>query len=60
MAQGVFQGTAGVLAFTASALAGLLWTKISPSAPFYFSAACAATAAVLLPLSVWKNAGRTI
>jgi len=58
LAQGVFQGAAGVLAFTASALAGLLWTKLSPSAPFYFGAACAAAAAVLLPLSVWKSGVR--
>ncbi len=59
LAQGVFQGTAGVLAFTASTLAGLMWTKISPAAPFYFGAACAATAAVLLPLSVWRSGART-
>ncbi len=57
LAQGVFQGTAGVLAFTASTLAGVMWTKISPSAPFYFGAACAATAAVLLPFSVWRSGG---
>lgn len=57
LAQGVFQGTAGVLAFAASALAGLMWTKISPSAPFYFGAACAASAAVLLPFSVWTSGG---
>ncbi|MBI2387191.1 MAG: MFS transporter [Elusimicrobia bacterium] len=59
LAQGVFQGTAGVLAFTASALAGLMWTRISPSAPFYFGAACSAAAAVLLPFSVWRSAGPT-
>jgi MFS family permease len=59
MAQGVFQGTAGVLAFAASAFAGLLWTKISPSAPFYFGAACSAAAAVLLPFSVWRGVGRS-
>lgn len=57
LAQGVFQGTAGVLAFSASALAGLMWTRLSPSAPFYFGAACAAAAAVLLPFSVWRSAG---
>jgi MFS family permease len=57
LAQGVFQGTAGVLGFTASALAGLMWTKISPSAPVYFGAACAASAAVLLPFSVWRSGG---
>ena len=58
-AQGVFQGATGVLAFTASAFAGLLWTKVSPSAPFYFGAACAAAAAVLLPFSVSRSGGRS-
>lgn len=58
LAQGVFQGAAGVLAFTASTAAGLMWTKISPSAPFYFGAACAASAAVLLPFSVWRGDAR--
>lgn len=59
LAQGVFQGTAGALGFTASVLAGLLWTRVSPAAPFYFGAACAASAAVLLPLSVWRSGGPT-
>lgn len=58
LAQGVFQGAAGVLAFTASVFAGLLWTKVSPSAPFYFGSACAASAAILLPFSVWTEDGR--
>lgn len=58
LAQGVFQGTAGALAFAASALAGLMWTNLSPSAPFYFGAACAAAAAALLPLSVWRSGAR--
>jgi MFS family permease len=54
LAQGVFQGTAGVLAFTASALAGLMWTKLSPSAPFYFGASCAGASGILLALSAGK------
>lgn len=49
LAQGVFQGATGVLAFAASVWAGVLWTKVSPAAPFYFGAACAAVAAALLP-----------
>ena len=40
-AMGYFQGAAGFLAFFASALAGLLWDKVSPSAPFLAGAACA-------------------
>ena len=40
-AMGYFQGAAGFLAFFASALAGLLWDRVSPSAPFLAGAACA-------------------
>lgn len=49
-AMGYFQGAAGFLAFFASALAGLLWDKVSPSAPFLAGAACAfiSTSALLL------------
>ena len=47
-AHGVFQSVAGVLAFTASVLAGVLWTKISPAAPFWFGAACAALSSAAL------------
>lgn len=47
-AHGVFQSVAGVLAFAASAFAGVLWTKVSPAAPFWFGAACAGASSVLL------------
>lgn len=47
-AHGVFQAVAGGLAFTASALAGVLWTKVSPAAPFWFGAGCAALASAAL------------
>ena len=47
-AHGVFQSVAGTLAFAASAFAGVLWTRVSPAAPFWFGAACAAAASVLL------------
>lgn len=58
LAQGVFQGAAGVLGFSASAIAGLMWTRLSPAAPFYFGSACAASAAVLLPFTVWRQGAR--
>jgi len=40
-AMGYFQGATGLLAFFASALAGLLWDRVSPAAPFLAGAACA-------------------
>ncbi|MCX5797370.1 MAG: MFS transporter [Elusimicrobia bacterium] len=49
-AMGLFQGTVGVLALAASLAAGWLWTQVSPAAPFYLGAACAAAAAPLLLL----------
>ena len=41
-ALGVFQGISGVLALAASLAAGWLWSRVSPAAPFYLGAACAA------------------
>ena len=49
-AMGVFQGLTGVLALAASLAAGWLWSRVSPAAPFYLGAACAAAAAPLLLL----------
>ena len=40
-AMGYFQGAMGFLAFFASAIAGLLWDRISPAAPFIAGAVCA-------------------
>ncbi len=47
-AMGWFQGTLGFVAFGASAMAGLLWDKVSPAAPFIAGAACSLAAAALL------------
>lgn len=47
-AHGVFQSVAGVLAFAASVLAGVLWTRVGPAAPFWFGAGCAALSSALL------------
>jgi MFS family permease len=41
LAMGYFQGTLGFLMFGASAIAGFLWDKVSPAAPFVTGAACA-------------------
>jgi MFS family permease len=47
-AMGLMHTVTGLLAFVASTAAGLLWTHVSPAAPFLYGAACAAAAAVLL------------
>ncbi|MBI4677043.1 MAG: MFS transporter [Elusimicrobia bacterium] len=47
-AMGAFQGTTGLLAFVASALAGLLWTHVSPATPFILASACGVLSAGLV------------
>lgn len=47
-AHGVFQAVSGALAFAASVLAGILWTKVGPAAPFWFGATCAALSSAAL------------
>jgi MFS family permease len=53
-AQGYFQGAMGFLTFAASALAGFLWDKVSPSAPFLVGACGALLAAAAL--TAWTRA----
>jgi len=43
---GLYNASVGLLAIPASAVAGLLWDKVSPSAPFYFGAICAVIAII--------------
>jgi MFS family permease len=45
---GVFSAATGAALLFASVAAGLLWSKVSPSAPFYVGAAAAALALVVL------------
>ncbi|HWK26395.1 MAG TPA: MFS transporter [Solirubrobacter sp.] len=47
-AYGVFYAATAAAALVASIAAGVLWTYVSPSAPFWLGAATAAAAAVLL------------
>ncbi|MCX6792102.1 MAG: MFS transporter [Candidatus Gottesmanbacteria bacterium] len=47
-AYGLYNSLVGLVTLPASFIAGLLWDKISPAAPFYFSAAIALFAGVLL------------
>ena len=47
-AYGVYNMIIGIAALPAGLIAGLLWDRISPSAPFYFSAVVSLGAALLL------------
>ncbi len=49
---GIINAVVGFALLPASLLAGVLWDAISPSAPFWFGAACAAAATVLLVVGV--------
>lgn len=49
-AYGLYNSLVGLTTLPASFLSGYLWDKISPAAPFYFSAGIAVVAAVLLLL----------
>jgi len=55
-AMGYFQGTMGLLTFFASTMAGLLWTKFSPAAPFLAGAVCALISAAAL--AIWTRKKR--
>jgi len=48
---GAQQMVVGICVLFASIIAGLLWTKVSPSAPFYFGGIMAAIAAVMFTFS---------
>jgi MFS family permease len=47
-AYGLYNSFVGLITLPASFIAGVLWDKISPAAPFYFSAAIALLAGLLL------------
>ena len=47
-AYGIYNALVGVVTLPASFIAGLLWDKISPSAPFLFSAGMAVLASIFL------------
>ena len=49
---GILNTVQGVMILPASLVAGILWSAISPPAPFWFGAGCAAAAVVLLLATV--------
>jgi MFS family permease len=55
---GILNATQGLMILPASLVAGILWSLIAPPAPFWFGAACAASAVVLLLAAVRPGARR--
>jgi MFS family permease len=49
---GILNSVQGLMILPASLVAGLLWSLIAPAAPFWFGAACAGAAVVLLLATV--------
>jgi MFS family permease len=47
-AYGIYNMTVGLVSLPASIIAGFLWDKIDPAAPFYFGAIIAGISAILL------------
>jgi len=54
-AYGIYNMTVGILALPASVIAGFLWDKINPAAPFYYGAVLSAIAAALLFFFVMRK-----
>lgn len=54
-AYGVYNTAIGLVTLPASFIAGLLWDKISPAAPFYFGAGLSLAASVLLICFILLN-----
>jgi MFS family permease len=49
---GILNAVQGAMILPASVIAGILWSAVAPPAPFWFGAACSATAVVLLMTTV--------
>ncbi len=49
---GILNAVQGSMILPASVIAGILWSAVAPPAPFWFGAACAASATVLLLATV--------
>lgn len=45
---GLYNASMGLLALPASTIAGFLWDKVNPGAPFYFGSICAFLAIILI------------
>lgn len=54
-AYGIYNAAIGLVALPANVLAGLLWDKISPSAPFIFGFVVSLFSIVLMIILIWKR-----
>lgn len=57
-ALGTFATSTGLALLPASVIAGVLWDRVGPAAPFFYGAATAAAAAVLLVIAPWRARAR--
>ncbi len=53
---GILNAVQGTMILPASVIAGVLWSAVAPAAPFWFGAACAASATALLLATVRPGA----
>jgi len=54
-AYGIYNAAIGLVALPANVLAGLLWDKINPSAPFFFGAIASGFSVILMIILIWKK-----
>jgi len=57
-AYGLFNASLGLMSLPASLIAGFLWDKVSPAAPFYFGSACAFIALICLSVAGIEKIGQ--
>jgi MFS family permease len=58
-ALGILHLATGITTIASSVLAGILWDRVDPSAPFWFGAIVAAIALVILPFAARSRRKRT-
>ncbi len=59
-AYGIYNASLGVMALPASLIAGRLWDRVSPAAPFFFGSVMTGLAAILLLFFLWWHRDRAI
>ena len=58
-AYGFFNASLGIMTLPANLIAGYLWDRVSPSSMFYFGAACALAAFILITFSKLEKVSKT-
>lgn len=59
-AYGFFNASLGIMTLPANLIAGYLWDRVSPSSMFYFGAACAMAAFILITFSKLEKVSKPI